>query len=284
MKRCSVGLLVLLAAVLLAQAGPAKLSPWSERDRVNHLLGLHVESSDGQTLGRVRNFVVDLPTGEVKYAIISSGGVLGVGKGLRIAPAPALSVATAKKGVLALNITAYAWKNAPEFKKYELGVLDSPSVAMPIYHFYGVSYRREEHLAHRPDGQVTRLSATTPEARHAPASRAESAHSDVRPMQLASDIIGQDVVIRQQEALGEVSDLLVDLSGAKPTLAIISGGRLLKKQDCFAVPLRSLSATSGRKVVLDANQGMLEQAPSFDEKAWQTAANTPGNTIFRFER
>ena len=94
------------------------------------------------------------------------------------------------------------------------------------------------------------------------------------PLQLTSELIGMAVVNRQQEQLGKLSDLLVDLSGQKPACAIISA-KLSKAERSFAAPLASLSGPVGNKLVIDANRNQFEQAQPFDQKIWQTGTRSP---------
>src|SRR5205823_14011670 len=67
---------------------------------VSRLIGLKVEDIDGERLGRVNNLVLDMQSGQPRYAIISSGGLLGIRAKHRVVPASILSIATAKKGTL----------------------------------------------------------------------------------------------------------------------------------------------------------------------------------------
>jgi sporulation protein YlmC with PRC-barrel domain len=190
---------------------------------------------------------------------------------------------TAKKGILALNITAFRWKNAPAYRNLDPSALNGQR-GKQINQFYGGPPRRETSSAQVTIGHPgTSLEPTGPDGRRS-GTPLNKQYSGAAGMQLASDIIGQEVVNRQQQTMGEVSDLLVDLSGQKPTLAIISGSRLLKQEANFAVPLASLTITNGGKVLINASPAMFEQAQPFDEKAWQTAAATSTGKIYRFER
>src|SRR5437588_12682376 len=159
MKWCWAAFLVFATAVL--PAAPVRNAGPLQKHLVSRLLGMTVESSDGQKLGRVRNFAADMATGEIKYAILSSGGFLGIGSRLKIAPNGALSLATAKRGIVALNTTAFRWKDAPEFKKSELALLNHEDRAEPIYKFYGLSPRLETRLGQSiAGGWVTNLTPT----------------------------------------------------------------------------------------------------------------------------
>ena len=96
-------------------------------------------------------------------------------------------------------------------------------------------------------------------------------------------MVGKEVINQQQENVGEVTDLLIDFTGRRPTLAIISAGRLLKQEQTFALPLRFLSLTTKDKVMIAVDRLAFEQAPPFSEKAWESAASVGPGSIYRYE-
>src|SRR5712672_481050 len=55
-----------------------------ENARATYLCGIAVENKDGQAIGRLEDFIVDLQSGQVTYALLSSGGFLGLRKHLKI--------------------------------------------------------------------------------------------------------------------------------------------------------------------------------------------------------
>lgn len=54
--------------------------------RTSKLAGLNVRNMQGEELGQVNDFVIDLKTGKVQYASMSVGGVLGIGDKLFAVP------------------------------------------------------------------------------------------------------------------------------------------------------------------------------------------------------
>src|SRR5260221_5305299 len=91
--------------------------------RISHLRGMKVEDYDGETLGTLKDFVIDMGPGEVKYALVSFGGLSGMVASLRIVPAQRLSMATTKRETLSLDIPKFRWKRAPSFKSADLAEL-----------------------------------------------------------------------------------------------------------------------------------------------------------------
>src|SRR5437588_11949036 len=62
---------------------------------------MRVQNPDGEELGKLQDVIIDLKTGKPRFAVISSGGLLGFRKREKIAPVSALSSETAKTGTLA---------------------------------------------------------------------------------------------------------------------------------------------------------------------------------------
>ncbi len=83
--------------------------------RGNDFFNLNVENSEGEGLGAVEDFVVDLETGQIEYAVLSFGGFLGIGDSQYAIP---LSAFTYDPGNLeeldaALDATAEAAASQP---------------------------------------------------------------------------------------------------------------------------------------------------------------------------
>ncbi len=92
------------------------------------LIAQTVRNPEGETLGSVKEVMVDLHTGRVAYVVLSFGGMLGVGDKLFAIPWGALTLA-ADEPALVLNATKDQLKNAPGFDKD-----DWPDFADPTWH------------------------------------------------------------------------------------------------------------------------------------------------------
>jgi len=261
-----------LAACAQAQShAAAKSSSEIQRARLSHLRGMIVENRDGERLGVLKDFIVDMPAGDIKYALVSAGGVLGVRSTRKIVPVQAISDATAKAGILALDVSTRRWKKAPLFRRSELRKLTQPQRAGEISSFYFPVAQRSQPPQADPNGRQAAPSATGREdALHGPPS-----------YELASDIIGRDVFNQQQKAVGKVSDLLIDLAGAKKPFSIISRARLLQKGENYAVPLQLLKQSPDHRLKIEANGASLTQAQPFNEQTWQTTAASSAS-IYRY--
>jgi sporulation protein YlmC with PRC-barrel domain len=234
--------------------------------RARQLTGMKVENSDGQRVGTVRNLVLDMRTGELRYVVIGSGGFLGVHATLKLAPAEVMSAATAKRQTLAINATATQWNRAPAFKLSSLASLGEPGHAREISRFFTAS---SASIA-----ATNALSTTGSE---------NGTNAPEPELKLGSDLIGMRVVNEKQEKIGEVLDVLVSFGEPRPAFAIISSGRLFHREHQYAVPLRALGFSQKEsKLTLNADAATLQQAPPFNQQAWAARARNDSSKTYQY--
>jgi sporulation protein YlmC with PRC-barrel domain len=91
----------------------------------------------------------------------------------------------------------------------------------------------------------------------------------------ASQFIGKEVRNQQNERLGKVDDLVLDLrSGQVAYTVLAEGGVLGIGEKLFAIPLQAFQAPEGGdRVVLRADREQVAKAPGFDKDNWPTTAN-----------
>jgi sporulation protein YlmC with PRC-barrel domain len=78
------------------------------------IIGDSVENPKGENMGKIDNLMINLRTGKVEYAVIESGGLLGVGKKLFAIPFEELRV-DEEKELFVLNRDKDYIKNSPGF-------------------------------------------------------------------------------------------------------------------------------------------------------------------------
>ena len=88
----------------------------AQAHRAKTVIGKDVKNSQGESLGKIHDLVINFDNGDIAYVVISSGGVLGIGDTLHAVPWKALSLNSQADGFI-LNIDQTAWKNAPSFKE-----------------------------------------------------------------------------------------------------------------------------------------------------------------------
>ena len=97
--------------------------------------GDKVMSSDGEDVGKIKEIMLDVYTGRIAYAVMSSGGFLGIGDKLLAIPWSALTLDTDRKCFL-LTATADTVKNAPGFDKDHWPAMADVTWGSSLHQYY----------------------------------------------------------------------------------------------------------------------------------------------------
>lgn len=107
------------------------------------IIGNKVVNREGEQLGSIKDLMIDLDDAQIAYAVLSFGGVLGLGDKLFAIPLEALTFGSRSREdhTVILDVDKDVLKNAPGFDKehwpndaqYEAGWL------LDIYEYYGYS-------------------------------------------------------------------------------------------------------------------------------------------------
>lgn len=91
----------------------------------------------------------------------------------------------------------------------------------------------------------------------------------------AATITGDEVCNRQQEKLGTLQDLMLDIGEGKIRYAVLSSGGFLGMGDrLFAIPWNALTLDqANQRFVLDVDVADLKNAPGFDKDQWPNMAD-----------
>jgi sporulation protein YlmC with PRC-barrel domain len=91
----------------------------------------------------------------------------------------------------------------------------------------------------------------------------------------ADTLMGNDVFNAQDEDLGDIKEIMLDMRTGRAAYAVPSFGRFLGLgEKLFAVPWDALTLdTVNKRFVLDASKDRLESAPGFDKDAWPDMAD-----------
>lgn len=103
------------------------------------LLGNDVYNKDNEDLGEIKEFMIDMSTGRIAYAVLSFGGVLGLGDKLFAVPWGALKLDTVKER-FTLNVPKDVLKDAPGFDKGHWPSMTDRTWAGTVHRFYGLAY------------------------------------------------------------------------------------------------------------------------------------------------
>ena len=103
------------------------------------LLGNAVWNKDGEELGDIKEFMIDMASGRIAYAVLSFGGLLGLGDKLFAVPWSALKLDTANKR-FTLDVPKAVLKDAPGFDRKHWPSMSDQTWARGVHRFYGTPY------------------------------------------------------------------------------------------------------------------------------------------------
>ena len=100
------------------------------------LVGDKVSNAQGENLGKIEEIMIDMASGRVAYAVMSFGGIMGMGEKLFAIPWKSLQLDTANKQFL-LNVDKERLKNAPGFDKNAWPRMADERWATEVHTYYG---------------------------------------------------------------------------------------------------------------------------------------------------
>lgn len=102
------------------------------------LIGNAVRNDLKENLGTIEDFMLDLRTGKVAYAVLSFGGFLGVGDKLFAVPWSAMTLDTVEHSFV-LNVPKERLKQAPGFDKDAWPDIADRQWQQAVFGFYNVT-------------------------------------------------------------------------------------------------------------------------------------------------
>ncbi len=203
--------------------------------KASNVIGSGVVSPQGQDLGEVKDFVVDMRSGKVRYVVVSFDPGFMTPERLHAIPPSAFERKT-RGDRLVLNMDRRQLSQAPAFEKG----------GWPEWNDRGFTADVDRYYGNRIDqGTQARL-------------------------RRASDLIGEDVRDRNGEDLGHVNDLVVSMPQGRVRYAVIELDNLFRIPDRMApVPLRSLQfGPDDDHLVAAVDSSQLDHVMTFSGGRW----------------
>ncbi len=209
----------------------------SGRYKASALLGQKVKNQRGEAIGEITDMALSPADARVNYAVLSFGGVLGVGDRRFAVP---LNAFTRDRDQWVLNVSEQQLESMPGFD--------------------------DEHWPRRAEKWP---GATTQQAM-------EGTGGHAGAVVKASGFLDREVTSADGKELGEIEDLAVDLPSGRIDYVVIEHGGLLGiGEKLVAVPATDLSqGEEDDKLVLRASAAALAKAPSFSDDSWPATASS----------
>jgi sporulation protein YlmC with PRC-barrel domain len=119
-------------------SGASSLGPGPAIMGADTLIGDSVVNGAEESLGDIKEIMLDMHTGQVAYAVLSFGGFLGIGEKLFAVPWGALHLDTVNERFV-LNVDKARLKNAPGFDPGAWPDMSDTNWAKQIHTFYGTN-------------------------------------------------------------------------------------------------------------------------------------------------
>ena len=233
--------------------------------KVSDVIGLTVKNEQDETLGKAEDLSVDLESGRLVEVILSTGS----GETFAGVPPSVLHHDVAHK-VLHLDASKEKLTDAPGFDMAKWAECCSADHLSAVYHYYGA----EQTFNFINKGEVPKA-----DPKAAPAADKDDLSigyhsmipvSRLAHLQKATKLMGMPVLNRQDEKLGKVENILVDIAVGRLVAVIISSGGYIGMEDeLSAVPPTVLRFSKDWKSLrLDATKASLSEAPHFNTTAW----------------
>jgi sporulation protein YlmC with PRC-barrel domain len=221
------------------------------------LIGMEVVNRQDEKLGSVHEIAVDLESGRIVEVILATGGFLGIGDSETAVPPGALVLNTEKRQ-LRLDAGKEKLLGAPSFDSSKWAEAFTKERLTAVYKHFGM------------ESSLDFVDATDPKERTAsiPESRLDG-------IQRASQIVGMKVTNLQNDAMGDVSEILVDLSAGRLVALVVATGEFLGIEgELSAIPTASFRFSTDRTTLhVDTTKAALEAAPHFKADRWPDFTN-----------
>jgi hyperosmotically inducible periplasmic protein len=243
--------------------------------KASDVIGMTVKNYQDEKLGTVEDLAVDVESGRIVQVILSTGGFIGVGDRLSAVPPGALHHDVTNK-VLHLDANKEKLQSAPEFKAAKWTECCDSDHLSAVYTYYG----QEPAFKFIHKGDLNDGSANTSTTRNTDGTWNKARLTGERQwmipaarltqIQKASKLMGIPVKNAQDEKLGTVDNLLVDVQAGRIVAVVVtSGGFIGIGEELSAVPPTACRFNAGNNSLqLDTTKEQLSAAPHFKADQW----------------
>jgi len=224
--------------------------------RASKVAGTDIKNRNKEDLGEVQDLVIDPETGDIRYAVISFGGVMGLGDKLFAVPFDLLEAPEVKAGddlaFFTLDIDKSRMENAPGFDRAKWPDLNEQAWCAEIDKFYG---GLEQTSGDEPADAVRAIDSNAKTC-----------------LCRSSELIGKNVHNLQEDDLGEIKELVLDPGHSRVSYFVLkSGGFLGLGGKLFPIPWEVVQVDKDgdeERLTLDVEKERFENAPEYQESEW----------------
>ncbi|MEO7852770.1 MAG: PRC-barrel domain-containing protein, partial [Rubrivivax sp.] len=204
--------------------------------RASKLVGMNVQGAEGKNVGEISDLIVNLATGDVRYAIFEYDPSILKGEKVFAVPLQDMGLSADGKTLTYKQMSREQLDRAAVDKKDWKKAVANSQYIQNIDTTYGY----------------------TTDMTHARLMR-------------ASDVLGMDVNSREGKDIGDIKELVVDMAAGKVRYAVLAfDPSWLKGEKLYAFPLTSFSSRANDdELILNVGRDKLAAMKSFDPKGFE---------------
>lgn len=230
-----------MVALKALAAGPSGHANFRAEQQAVSIIGLDVNDSQGQRLGRVKELALDLENARIVQVILASGGFLGLGRRMSAVPPGAL-IFDSGRAAFRLDMDKEKFKAAPNFAMSRWAEHCQSVRVAKVYRYFG----QQPYFAADGQNSVAGNTATEP----------------LGYIQRSSKLLHLEVKNLANETLGSVHTFLYNLSAGRVRHVIVLARGL--GQTRRVIPARALRFNPAHDTLyLDVSTQAFEDEPRF---------------------
>lgn len=236
--------------------------------KVSRILGREITDIQNRKIGTVRELALDVRNGRIAEVIVGTGGFWGIQERETAVPPEEFSWdAEGKKVVCRLDREEL--RNVPIFDLAHWEASVRPEKVREVYHRYQVTpYFMDETTEQQPKSEVkaaTQLTAVEMVMPQVPLGRIER----------ASELMDKPVVSAEDERVGRVENIIVNLATGRVVVLIVSTGEYLDMgNEVSTIPIQALHYESRpEEFRLNMTREEMRVKPHYKPNEWPGVAN-----------
>lgn len=221
----------------MATANDGKMMASPHFLRASKLMGMNVRGADGKNIGEISDMIVNLSTGDVRYAVFEYDPSIMKAEKVFAVPVQDMDLSADGKFVTYKSMARDQLDRASMDKKDWQRSLANREIFEDIDRTYG-------YQGNMKNARLVR----------------------------ASDVVGMDVNGRDGKDIGDIKELVIDMAAGKVRYAVLEfDPGWFKSEKLYAFPLSSFSARQDDdELMLNVDKQKLSTMKSFDSKSWDT--------------
>jgi len=203
--------------------------------RAGDLIGMNVQGSQKKSVGEIKDLIINVNTGDVRYALLEFDPGFFKSEKLFAVPINALTMGADRKTLSYQDMSRDKLEKAGVDKADWQKAVDNRRYIDGLDKNYGFQ---------QPTGTAVSMRA--------------------------SKLIGKDVNSHAGKDIGKIKELVIDMSTAKVHYAVLAfDPSWISSEKLFAFPLTAFKMTADKDdLVLDVDKSMIAAMKSFDAKRW----------------